>query len=105
MIDICSSLVASDCRFLIGGDKWIPYKTYRDAGPPYSTWNILPDPSMRVYWKWFVSHFSTELETLYNGKFQGRGEIPEAWRRISKQEALDNLDKDSFTSSFLQRIF
>uniref|UniRef100_A0A8D2NPC8 VLIG-type G domain-containing protein n=1 Tax=Zosterops lateralis melanops TaxID=1220523 RepID=A0A8D2NPC8_ZOSLA len=96
VINICSSLVSSDCSFR-GGDgsqgPWIPYKKYRDAGPPFSTWNILPDPSMQAYWKWFVSHFRTEVEALYNGKFQGRGEIPEAWQRITKQEALSELDK------------
>uniref|UniRef100_A0A8C5NN39 Interferon-induced very large GTPase 1 n=1 Tax=Junco hyemalis TaxID=40217 RepID=A0A8C5NN39_JUNHY len=93
IIDICSSLVASDCRFKFGGGPWIPYKTYRNAGPPVSTWNILPDPSMQAYWKWFVSHFRTQLEALYNGKFQGKGEIPEGWRRVTKQEALSELEK------------
>uniref|UniRef100_A0A8D2PX54 Interferon-induced very large GTPase 1 n=1 Tax=Zosterops lateralis melanops TaxID=1220523 RepID=A0A8D2PX54_ZOSLA len=93
VIDICSSLVASDCSFRIGDNVWIPDKRYRDAGPPCSTWNILPDPSMQAYWKWFVSHFQTQLEALYNRKFQGRGEIPEAWRRITKQEALSELEK------------
>ncbi|KAM4787617.1 LOW QUALITY PROTEIN: interferon-induced very large GTPase 1-like [Cyanocitta cristata] len=93
VIDICSSLVASDCQFRLDGGPWFPYKTYRNAGPPVSTWNILPDPSMQAYWKWFVSHFRTQLEALYNGKFQGKGEIPEAWQRITKQEALSELDK------------
>ncbi|XP_064267500.1 interferon-induced very large GTPase 1-like [Passer domesticus] len=93
VIDICSSLVASACKFRVRGSEWIPYKRYRDAGPPYSTWNILPDSSMQAYWKWFVSHFRTQLEALYNRKFHGRGEIPEAWQRISKQEALAELEK------------
>ncbi|XP_037988000.1 interferon-induced very large GTPase 1-like isoform X2 [Motacilla alba alba] len=93
VIDICSSLVASDCRFRVGGGQWIPYKTYRNAGPPYSTWNILPDSSMQAYWKWFVSHFRTQLEALYSRKFQGKGKIPEAWQRITKQEALSELQK------------
>ncbi|KAM6405878.1 interferon-induced very large GTPase 1-like isoform 1-T2 [Pluvialis apricaria] len=93
VIDICSSSVASDCSFRIGEDTWIPYKKYRDAGLPYSTWNIPSDPSMQAYWKWFVSHFRTDLEKLYNGKFQGKGEIPASWQRITKQEALDELEK------------
>ncbi|XP_054149383.1 interferon-induced very large GTPase 1-like [Melozone crissalis] len=93
IIDICSSLVASDCRFKFGDGPWIPYKTYRNAGPPVSTWNILPDSSMQAYWKWFVSHFRTQLEALYNGKFQGKGEIPEGWLRVTKQEALSELEK------------
>ncbi|XP_039914648.1 interferon-induced very large GTPase 1-like [Hirundo rustica] len=92
-IDICSSAVASDALFRADGGRWIPYKKYRDAGPPHSTWNILPVPSMQVYWKWFVSRFKTQLEDLYNGKFQGKGEIPESWRRITKQQVLSELDR------------
>ncbi|XP_057877754.1 interferon-induced very large GTPase 1-like isoform X2 [Melospiza georgiana] len=92
-IDICSSLVTTNLKFVFDNSKWIPYKRYRDAGPPFSTWNILPDSSMQAYWKWFVSHFRTQLEALYNGKFQGKGEIPEVWRRITKQEALSELEK------------
>ncbi|KFQ67824.1 Interferon-induced very large GTPase 1, partial [Phaethon lepturus] len=93
VIDICSSSVASDCLFRIGEDTWIPYKRYRDAGPPYSTWNIPSDPSMQAYWKWFVSHFRTELEKQYNGKFHGKGEIPASWQEITKQKALEELEK------------
>ncbi|XP_067150585.1 interferon-induced very large GTPase 1-like [Apteryx mantelli] len=93
VIDICSSSVASECLFRIGENTWIPYKKYRDAGHPYSTWNILPDPSMQAYWKWFVCHFRTQLEQLHNGKFQGKGEIPDPWKRITKQEAISELDK------------
>ncbi|XP_062344342.1 interferon-induced very large GTPase 1-like [Cinclus cinclus] len=93
VIDICSSLVASDCRFKFPGGSWFPYKTYRDAGPPVSTWRILPDSSMQAYWKWFVSRFRTQLEAMYNKKFEGKGEIPEAWHRITKWEALAELDR------------
>ncbi|RMB94655.1 hypothetical protein DUI87_28890 [Hirundo rustica rustica] len=93
VIDVCSSLVATNGTFIVDRGKLIPYKTYRDAGPPYSTWKILPDSSMQVYWKWFVSHFRIQLEALYNGKFEGRGEIPEAWQRITKQQALSELDR------------
>nr|XP_054508975.1 interferon-induced very large GTPase 1-like [Agelaius phoeniceus] len=92
-IDICSSNVASDRTFRIHGNEVYPFRRYRDAGPPFSTWNILPDPSMQAYWKWFVSHFRTQLEALYDGKFQGKGEIPEAWYRVTKQEALSELEK------------
>ncbi|XP_032040428.1 interferon-induced very large GTPase 1-like [Aythya fuligula] len=93
VIDICSSLVSSDCLFLVGEDTWIPYKKYRDAGPPYSTWSILPDPSMQAYWKWFVSSFRTQLEHHYNGKFHGKGEIPASWQEVTKQNALAELEK------------
>ncbi|XP_056342766.1 interferon-induced very large GTPase 1-like [Oenanthe melanoleuca] len=91
--DTCSSLVKSDALFRAHGCPLTPYKKYRDAGPPVSNWNILPDSSMQVYWKWFVSHFRTELEAFYDWKFQGKGEIPKAWLRITKQEALSELDR------------
>ncbi|XP_071892763.1 interferon-induced very large GTPase 1-like isoform X2 [Anas platyrhynchos] len=93
IIDICSSLVSSGCLFLVGEDTWIPYKKYQDAGHPYSTWSILPDPSMQAYWKWFVSSFRTQLEHHYNGKFHGKGEIPASWKRVTKQNALAELEK------------
>ncbi|XP_062429357.1 interferon-induced very large GTPase 1-like [Rhea pennata] len=93
VIDICTSSVASDCTFRIGEDTWIPYKKYWDAGHPYSTWKILPDSSMQLYWKWFVCHFRTQLEHHHNRKFQGRGEIPYQWKKVTKQEALSELDK------------
>ncbi|XP_074010065.1 interferon-induced very large GTPase 1-like [Numenius arquata] len=93
VIDICSSLVASESYFIIGEGLRYPCKRYRDAGPPYSTWNILPDSSMQAYWKWFVSHFRADLERWYNGKFQGKGEIPDSWQRITKQQALDELEQ------------
>lgn len=93
IIDICSNGVASNGTFKIDENTWIPFKRYRDAGPPYSTWNIPPDSSMQKYWKWFVSHFRGNLEKRYSGRFQGKGEIPESWQRITKQEALDELEK------------
>ncbi|XP_057877778.1 interferon-induced very large GTPase 1-like [Melospiza georgiana] len=94
--DICSSLVASNLKFTFDNNKWIPYKKYRDAGPPASTWKILPDLSMQAYWKWFVSHFRTQLEALYNGKFQGKGAIPEEWQGITKEDALSELEESSW---------
>uniref|UniRef100_A0A8C3U116 Interferon-induced very large GTPase 1 n=1 Tax=Catharus ustulatus TaxID=91951 RepID=A0A8C3U116_CATUS len=94
VIDICSSSVASDCSFRFHDyQPWTPYRTYRNAGPPVSTWRILPDSSMQAYWKWFVSHFRTQLEALYSQKFQGKGEIPYVWHRITKQEALSELER------------
>ncbi|XP_032040421.1 interferon-induced very large GTPase 1-like [Aythya fuligula] len=93
VIDICSSDVSSDCSFRIDEDTWIPYKKYRDAGPPYSTWSIPPDPTMQAYWKWFVSSFRTQLEQCYNGKFHGSGEIPASWHTVTKQNALAELEK------------
>ncbi|XP_039237887.1 interferon-induced very large GTPase 1-like [Pipra filicauda] len=91
IIQICSSNVTNDHN--LDGQKMYPYKTYRDGGSSYSNRKILPDSSMQAYWKWFVCRFRRDLETLYNGKFQGKGKIPMTWQRITKQEALAELDK------------
>ncbi|XP_040839877.1 interferon-induced very large GTPase 1-like [Ochotona curzoniae] len=87
----CTSLVASDSLFQrIDGQKF-PYKNYRNAGGDYATWCITPDSSTQPYWKWFVSHFKSHLEEKYQLKFAGKGQIPESWARITKQEVLDDL--------------
>ncbi|XP_032040425.1 interferon-induced very large GTPase 1-like [Aythya fuligula] len=93
VIDICSSLVSSGNYFLISENTHIPFKKYQDAGHPYSTWSIPPDPSVQAYWKWFVSSFRTQLEHHYNGKFHGKGEIPASWHTVTKQNALSELEK------------
>ncbi|XP_059564755.1 interferon-induced very large GTPase 1-like [Myotis daubentonii] len=92
-IDYCTSLVASDCSFILKDGLKTPYKTYRQAGGEYATWSITPDTSTQPYWKWFVCHFRKELEEKYQKKFTGRGEIPHAWTNITKQNVLDDLEK------------
>ncbi|XP_040839881.1 interferon-induced very large GTPase 1-like [Ochotona curzoniae] len=90
-IDCCTSLVASDCSFLLSEDEKFPYKNYRQAGGDYATWSITPDSSSQPYWKWFVSHFRSNLEEKYQKRFAGKGQIPDEWARITKQEVLDDL--------------
>ncbi|XP_036181154.1 interferon-induced very large GTPase 1-like [Myotis myotis] len=94
-LDFCTSSVASDAEFILNNDDSLsfPYKTYRQAGGKYATWSITPDTSTQPYWKWFVCHFRKELEEKYQRKFTGRGEIPHAWTNITKQNVLDDLEK------------
>ncbi|XP_058872173.1 interferon-induced very large GTPase 1-like [Acipenser ruthenus] len=89
--DICSSLVGSDCRLLVSEDNIIPFKNYREAGPRHAKWNITPDSSSQLYWKWFVCHFQTNLEEKYSMKFNGLGEIPDQWKTITKTAAIESL--------------
>ncbi|XP_036181153.1 interferon-induced very large GTPase 1-like isoform X2 [Myotis myotis] len=93
MIDYCTSSVASDCYFVLEDGREIPFKTYRQAGGEYATWSITPDTSTQPYWKWFVCHFRSKLEEKYQKKFIGRGEIPDAWTKITKEDVLDDLEK------------
>ncbi|XP_030051402.1 interferon-induced very large GTPase 1-like [Microcaecilia unicolor] len=90
-IELCTSLVASDYLLVLSEDNQIPYKTYRNAGPPYSQWSITPDNSSLLYWKWFVSKFRSNLEEHYNKKFEGKGSIPSQWESITKENIILEL--------------
>ncbi|XP_037331982.2 interferon-induced very large GTPase 1-like [Pungitius pungitius] len=94
-IDFCTTSVASDISFFPSHDSEvsIPFKEYHKGGEKYASWEITPDESKLAYWKWFVCKFRNELENHYKMKFQGRGEIPSAWKNHDEQEAIDSLDK------------
>ncbi|XP_036907503.1 interferon-induced very large GTPase 1-like isoform X2 [Sturnira hondurensis] len=92
-IDFCTSSVASECSFILSDGREFAYKNYREAGGEYATWSITPDTSTQPYWKWFVCHFRSNLEEKYKKKFTGRGKIPHAWTKITKQDVLDDLKK------------
>ncbi|XP_070347041.1 interferon-induced very large GTPase 1-like isoform X2 [Equus asinus] len=96
-IEFCTSNVASDCFFILEDVQKYPYKNYRQAGGEYATWSITPDSSTQPYWKWFVCHFRSKLEERYQLKFIGTGEIPDAWTKITKQNALDELKKQQYS--------
>ncbi|OWK17825.1 hypothetical protein Celaphus_00009117, partial [Cervus elaphus hippelaphus] len=90
-IDYCTSLVASDCNFILNDGRRFPYKTYRQAGGEYATWSITPDTSTQPYWKWFFCHFRSKLEEKYHKKFINKGEIPDAWKKITKQDNVGEV--------------
>ncbi|XP_076866493.1 interferon-induced very large GTPase 1-like [Brachyhypopomus gauderio] len=94
-IKFCTTSVASDGYFYptFDSDKRVPWKQYRTAGPEFAKWSISPDLSELPYWKWFVCRFQRNLEEFYKKTFQGRGEIPSEWRKYSKEDAMDSLDK------------
>ena len=94
VIEHCTSLVASDCDFVLNDGRTILYKTYRQAGGEYATWSITPDTSTQPYWKWFVCHFRSKLEEKHHKRFINKGEIPDAWNKITKQDVLDDLKKN-----------
>ncbi|KAK9535489.1 hypothetical protein VZT92_007867 [Zoarces viviparus] len=94
-IEFCTTSIASDGSFYPNQDSevLIPYKTYRNAGPNFANWAIIPDGSKLEYWKWFVSRFEKELEDHYGLKFQDNGKIPSEWKKHSKKQALKSLDE------------
>ncbi|CAM4675359.1 unnamed protein product [Leuciscus chuanchicus] len=94
-IDICTSAVATRFRYFYpnSSDDKVLLKKYRKGGPEYASWSITPDLSELPYWKWFVCEFQEDLEKHYGKTFQGRGKIPDEWKRYSREEAIENLDK------------
>ncbi|MBN3311966.1 GVIN1 GTPase, partial [Atractosteus spatula] len=92
-VDICTTSVSSDKSFYPTREstETVPYKTYREAGEPYSRWSITPDKSEQSYWKWFICTFRSQLEEKLKRKFKGCGEIPNDWKTIEKSSALKEL--------------
>ncbi|XP_073728658.1 interferon-induced very large GTPase 1-like [Misgurnus anguillicaudatus] len=92
-ISFCTTEVGSDRCFRNSLDNRIPWKKYREGGPKYANWSITPDNSELPYWKWVVCRFQKDLEKYYRKTFQGSGEIPEEWRKHTKENAIESLDK------------
>ncbi|XP_073668849.1 interferon-induced very large GTPase 1-like [Paramisgurnus dabryanus] len=88
--DFCTTLVTTKKTFFTG--QWIPCKEYRRAGGVYAEWSITPDLSELPYWKWFVCHFQEQLESYYERKFHS-WEISFEWKRHTKKDAIDSLDR------------
>ncbi|MBN3299915.1 GVIN1 GTPase, partial [Amia calva] len=92
-IEFCTTSVSSDRSFYPhhGDVRTVPWKKYKEAGPPYSTWSITPDHSEKLYWKWIICTWQEEMEKKTGKKFTGPGEIPESWKTITKQAVLQEL--------------
>uniref|UniRef100_UPI0037E71520 up-regulator of cell proliferation-like n=1 Tax=Semicossyphus pulcher TaxID=241346 RepID=UPI0037E71520 len=91
VIDICTSLVNSDCRFRCNetnGD-WHPYKEYTKIFPD---WRIAPDKSLQDsdYWKYVLKRFNSKFAEMYNAK---PADIPDTWKGITKQHAKKSLKR------------
>ncbi|XP_016114732.1 interferon-induced very large GTPase 1-like [Sinocyclocheilus grahami] len=91
---ICTSAVASSNLYFYPNDSddKVLWRDYRRAGGVYADWSITPDLSVLPYWKWFVCRFQKDLEKYYK-KIEGYVEIPDEWRKYSKQEAIESLNK------------
>ncbi|XP_055743551.1 up-regulator of cell proliferation-like [Salvelinus fontinalis] len=64
-----------------------PYKDYRSY---YPEWNIQPDSTDEAsdYWKYVLATYNDRLAGEYNAK---PAVIPEAWKTITKAQALEGL--------------
>ncbi|XP_062340438.1 interferon-induced very large GTPase 1-like [Osmerus eperlanus] len=89
-IDFCTTSISSDNTFRYHGG-WMPFKTYKDAGEPYSRWSITADGSNQKYWKWFLCTFQSQWEKEKGLQFAGKGEIPPGWKQITRESVLEEL--------------
>uniref|UniRef100_A0A8C2DYP6 Interferon-induced very large GTPase 1-like n=1 Tax=Cyprinus carpio TaxID=7962 RepID=A0A8C2DYP6_CYPCA len=92
---ICTSAVANSTIYFHpdASKDAVLWRDYKSAGGVYAKWSITPDLSELPYWKWFVCRFQNRLEKFYNKTFEGNGQIPEEWRKYSKQDTFDSLDQ------------
>ncbi|XP_055362093.1 interferon-induced very large GTPase 1-like [Betta splendens] len=93
LIDICSSLVVSNCRFCCDAtnNSYHPYRHYREIFPD---WKIPPDGSLQAseYWKFIIINFNKDFAKKYNAN---PADIPDTWYKITRKQAEDSL-KETF---------
>ncbi|TWW69494.1 GTPase 1 Interferon-induced very large [Takifugu flavidus] len=95
VVESCTTLVASDRAFYPhhDSDVTIPYKQYQTAGERHASWEITSDGSLLPFWKWFTYRFQKELEKRFDLCFTEKGEIPNNWGEIKKEDAIKSLDE------------
>uniref|UniRef100_A0A8K9X8N9 VLIG-type G domain-containing protein n=1 Tax=Oncorhynchus mykiss TaxID=8022 RepID=A0A8K9X8N9_ONCMY len=86
---LCTTDVNSKKSFKNGDTDWElhPYKDYRTY---YPEWNIQPDSTDEAsdYWKYVLATYNDRLAVMHNAK---PAMIPEAWKSITKEQALEGL--------------
>ncbi|XP_053174953.1 up-regulator of cell proliferation-like isoform X2 [Scomber japonicus] len=90
---LCTTDVHSEAKFRNSDTKQEPHP-YKEYHTYYPDWNIPPDPSIEAsdYWKYVLVRYNDRFADIYNTK---PADVPEAWRRITKEQALKGL-KDAF---------
>ncbi|XP_058485004.1 up-regulator of cell proliferation-like [Solea solea] len=90
---LCTTDVHSEKNFRNRetGNKWHPYKDYIKY---YPDWIIPPDPTIEAsdYWKYVLVQNNMRFAQEYEAE---PADVPEAWRTITKQQALKGL-QDAF---------
>ncbi|XP_045567653.1 interferon-induced very large GTPase 1 isoform X4 [Salmo salar] len=93
VIEICSSLVVSGCRFSNAktGGTFHPYKDYQKY---YPDWLITGDSSIEAsdYWKYVMTKFNERI-TEDRGNSTLPADIPEDWKAFTPGDALKSLKR------------
>ncbi|XP_061839164.1 up-regulator of cell proliferation-like [Nerophis lumbriciformis] len=89
-ISLCTNNVQSTRSFM-RPEKFVRYRDYNTV---FSDWYIPPDPTMEAsdYWKFVMVRYNDSFAKEY---FAKPAQVPEAWKRITKEQALKGL-KDTF---------
>ncbi|XP_060924602.1 up-regulator of cell proliferation-like isoform X2 [Limanda limanda] len=90
---LCTTDVHSDRKFrnTDTNEKWHRYKNYKEY---YPDWIIPPDSTIEAsdYWKYVLVQYNDRFAEIYEAE---PADLPEAWRRLTKEEALKGL-RDAF---------
>ncbi len=93
--DICTNTVSSGKSVTLS-NPWTSFNLRFLADMMFRhhrDWSITPDFSEQPYWKWFVCRFQKDLENKHKKTFEGSGKIPDEWRRYTKRDAIESLDR------------
>ncbi|XP_044213938.1 up-regulator of cell proliferation-like isoform X2 [Thunnus albacares] len=90
---LCTTAVQSEHKFKNTVTKWEPHP-YKEYYTFYPDWHIPPDPTIEAsdYWKFVLVKYNDRFAHKYKSK---PADVPEAWRRITREQALKGL-KDAF---------
>nr|XP_020458321.1 up-regulator of cell proliferation-like [Monopterus albus] len=90
---LCTTDVYGQQTFRNTDTKWEPHP-YKDYTTYYPNWRIPPDPTIEAsdYWKYVLNKYNDRFAQEYKAK---PAVVPEAWKRITKEQALKGL-KDAF---------
>ena len=91
LLDLCTSLTGSDCRFSNSdtNHQWHPYKNYQGI---YKDWSIPDDKSVKAssYWKWLVANYTSEVAQLFSIK---ETKISSEWTELCWNDVRKDLEK------------
>uniref|UniRef100_A0A3B4WZ37 VLIG-type G domain-containing protein n=1 Tax=Seriola lalandi dorsalis TaxID=1841481 RepID=A0A3B4WZ37_SERLL len=89
VVTLCTTDVQSERRFRNANTRgeWHPYKDYTTY---YPNWHIPPDNTIEAsdYWKYVLVQYNDRFAQRYQAK---PADVPEAWRKITKEQALNGL--------------
>ncbi|XP_053184711.1 interferon-induced very large GTPase 1-like [Scomber japonicus] len=90
---LCTTDVHGERKFRNSDTKW-EFHPYKDYTKYYPDWHIPPDPSIEAsdYWKYVLVRYNDRFAQEYKAK---PADVPDAWRRITKEQALKGL-KDAY---------